>query len=188
MNRATLIGRLGDDPEIKNLRDGGRLCRLSIATSMRWKTRDGEKKEKTEWHRIVIWNEGLVDVADQYLRKGDQVFIEGRIETEKYEDKDGVEKYSTQIVLSGFDSKIELLDNGGGKRNDRDDRDNRRGDSRDDRRGSDRNNDGRNSRSNNDDRRGDTRNDRRDDRRDNGNNEGYSKGGKGSYLDDEIPF
>ena len=115
LNKVLLIGRLGNDPEIKQMQNGKSVARLSVATSENWKDRNsGEKKEKTEWHRVVIFNEGLVNVVQQYLKKGAQIYIEGQLSTNKYTDSNGVEKYSTQIVLQGFNSTLKML--GGGSR------------------------------------------------------------------------
>ena len=110
LNKVFLIGRLGNDPEIKQMSNGKNVARLSLATSDTWKDKNtGEKKEKTEWHRIVIFNEGLVYVVQQYLKKGAQVYIEGQIQTTKYTDNSGQEKYSTQIVLQGYNSTLTML-------------------------------------------------------------------------------
>jgi single-strand DNA-binding protein len=110
LNKVFLIGRLGNDPEIKQMSNGKNVARLSLATSDTWKDKNtGEKKEKTEWHRIVIFNEGLVNVVQQYLKKGAQVYIEGQIQTTKYTDNSGLEKYSTQIVLQGYNSTLTML-------------------------------------------------------------------------------
>lgn len=110
LNKVFLIGRLGNDPEIKQMSNGKNVARLSLATSDTWKDKNtGEKKEKTEWHRIVIFNEGLVNVVQQYLKKGAQVYIEGQIQTTKYMDNSGQEKYSTQIVLQGYNSTLTML-------------------------------------------------------------------------------
>ena len=110
LNKVFLIGRLGNDPEIKQMSNGENVARLSLATSDTWKDKNtGEKKEKTEWHRIVIFNEGLVNVVQQYLKKGAQVYIEGQIQTTKYTDNSGQEKYSTQIVLQGYNSTLTML-------------------------------------------------------------------------------
>ena len=115
LNKVLLIGRLGNDPEIKQMQNGKSVARLSVATSENWKDKNsGEKKEKTEWHRVVIFNEGLVNVVQQYLKKGAQIYIEGQLSTNKYTDSSGVEKYSTQIVLQGFNSTLKML--GGGSR------------------------------------------------------------------------
>ena len=113
LNKVLLIGRLGNDPEVKQMQNGKSVARLSIATSENWKDKNsGEKKEKTEWHRVVIFNEGLVNVVQQYLKKGAQVYIEGQLSTNKYTDNNGQEKYSTQIVLQGYNSTLKML--GGG--------------------------------------------------------------------------
>ena len=111
LNKVLLIGRLGNDPEIKQMQNGKSVARLSVATSESWKDKNtGEKKEKTEWHRVVIFNEGLVSVVQKYLKKGSQVYIEGQLNTNKYTDSNGQEKYSTQIVLQGYSSSLTMLD------------------------------------------------------------------------------
>jgi len=111
LNKVLLIGRLGNDPEIKQMQNGKSVARLSVATSETWKDKNtGEKKEKTEWHRVVIFNEGLVSVVQKYLKKGAQVYIEGQLNTNKYTDSNGQEKYSTQIVLQGYSSSLTMLD------------------------------------------------------------------------------
>lgn len=111
LNKVLLIGRLGNDPEIKQMQNGKNVARLSVATSESWKDKNtGEKKEKTEWHRVVIFNEGLVSVVQKYLKKGAQVYIEGQLNTNKYTDSNGQEKYSTQIVLQGYSSSLTMLD------------------------------------------------------------------------------
>jgi len=118
LNKVLLIGRLGNDPEIKQMSNGKNVARLSVATSETWKDKNsGERKEKTEWHRVVIFNEGLVGVVQQYLKKGSQVYIEGQIQTTKYTDNNGQEKYSTQIILQGYNSTLKMLgsSNSGGK-------------------------------------------------------------------------
>jgi single-strand DNA-binding protein len=111
LNKVLLIGRLGADPEIKQMVNGKSVARLSLATSNTWKDKNtGEKKEKTEWHRIVIFNEGLVNVVQQYVKKGAQVYIEGQLTTRKWRDeKAGVDKYSTEVVLQGFNSSFKIL-------------------------------------------------------------------------------
>ena len=111
LNKVLLIGRLGADPEIKQMVNGKSVARLSLATSNSWKDKNtGEKKEKTEWHRIVIFNEGLVNVVQQYVKKGAQVYIEGELTTRKWKDeKSGTDKYSTEIVLQGFNSSFKIL-------------------------------------------------------------------------------
>jgi len=111
LNKVLLIGRLGADPEVKQMVNGKSVARLSLATSNSWKDKNtGEKKEKTEWHRIVIFNEGLVNVVQQYVKKGAQVYIEGELTTRKWKDeKSGTDKYSTEIVLQGFNSSFKIL-------------------------------------------------------------------------------
>ena len=117
LNKVQLIGRLGADPEIKQMVNGKNVARLSIATSQSWKDKtSGERKEKTEWHRIVIFNEGLVSVVQQYLKKGANVYIEGQLSTRKWKDEaTGQDKYSTEIVLQGYNSNLTMLDSRGGK-------------------------------------------------------------------------
>jgi len=123
LNRAEIIGNLGDDPEIRTLTNGNRVVNMSVATTEKWKGSDGETREKTQWHRIVIWNEGLGKVAEQYLKKGSKVYLAGQIETRKWQDKDGADRYSTEIVLSGFNSQLILLgDPRGGSGERREDR------------------------------------------------------------------
>jgi len=114
LNKVLLIGRLGADPEIKQMVNGKSVARLSLATSQSWKDKNtGERKEKTEWHRVVVFNEGLVNVVQQYLKKGAQVYIEGQIQTTKYTDNNGQEKYSTQVILQGYNSTLTMLGNSG---------------------------------------------------------------------------
>jgi len=117
LNKVLLIGRLGADPEIKQMVNGKSVARLSLATSQSWKDKNtGEKKEKTEWHRIVVFNEGLVNVVQQYLKKGAQVYIEGQLSTRKWKDeKTGQDKYSTEILIQGYNSSLTML--GGGSQN-----------------------------------------------------------------------
>ena len=113
LNKVILIGRLGADPEIKQMTNGKNVARISLATSDTWKDKNtGEKKEKTEWHRIVIFNEGLVNVVQQYLNKGAQIYIEGQLTTRKWKDEQsGQDKYSTEIVLQGYSSTLKMLSN-----------------------------------------------------------------------------
>jgi single-strand DNA-binding protein len=114
VNKVILVGNLGADPEVRNLPSGGKVVNLSIATSERWKDRtSGEQREKTEWHRVVIFSEGLTRVAESYLRKGSKVYIEGQLQTRKWQDQSGQDKYSTEIVLQGFNSNLTLLDGRG---------------------------------------------------------------------------
>ena len=111
LNKVLLIGRLGADPEVKQMVNGKSVARLSLATSNTWKDKNtGEKKEKTEWHRVVIFNEGLVNVVQQYVKKGAQVYIEGHLTTRKWKDeKSGLDRYSTEVVLQGFNSSFKIL-------------------------------------------------------------------------------
>ncbi len=111
LNKVLLIGRLGADPEIKQMVNGKNVARISLATINTWKDKNtGEKKEKTEWHRVVIFNEGLVNVVQQYVKKGAQVYIEGQLTTRKWKDeKSGLDRYSTEVVLQGFNSSFKIL-------------------------------------------------------------------------------
>ena len=115
LNKVMLIGRLGADPEIKQMVNGKNVARLSLATSQSWKDKNsGERKEKTEWHRIVIFNEGLINVVQQYLKKGANVFVEGQLSTRKWKDESsGQDKYSTEIILQGYNSSLTMLDSRG---------------------------------------------------------------------------
>ena len=115
VNKVLLIGRLGADPEIKQMVNGKSVARLSLATSQTWKDKStGEKKEKTEWHRVVVFNEGLVNVVQQYLKKGAQVYIEGQLSTRKWKDEQsGQDKYSTEILIQGYNSSLTMLGGGG---------------------------------------------------------------------------
>jgi single-strand DNA-binding protein len=115
VNKVILVGNLGKDPEIRRTQDGRPIANLSVATSETWRDKaTGERKEKTEWHRVVIFNEGLCKVAEQYLKKGAKVYIEGQLQTRKWTDQSGVEKYSTEVVLQGFNSNLTMLDGRGG--------------------------------------------------------------------------
>ncbi|MBO6489111.1 MAG: single-stranded DNA-binding protein [Pelagibacteraceae bacterium] len=111
LNKVLLIGRLGADPEIKQMVNGKNVARLSLATSQSWKDKNtGEKKQKTEWHRVVIFNEGLVNVVQQYLKKGSQVYIEGQLSTRKWRDEQsGQDKYSTEVLIQGYNSSLTML-------------------------------------------------------------------------------
>ena len=111
LNKVLLIGRLGADPEIKQMVNGKSVARLSLATSQSWKDKNsGEKKEKTEWHRIVVFNEGLVNVVQQYVKKGAQIYVEGQLTTRKWKDEQsGQDKYSTEIVIQGYNSSLTML-------------------------------------------------------------------------------
>ena len=115
VNKVILIGNLGADPEVRRTQDGRPIANLSVATSETWRDKGtGERKEKTEWHRVVIFSEGLAKVAEQYLKKGAKVYIEGQLQTRKWTDQSGVEKYSTEVVLQGFNSNLTMLDGRGG--------------------------------------------------------------------------
>jgi single-strand DNA-binding protein len=114
VNKVILVGHLGNDPEVRNLPSGGKVVNLSVATSERWKDRQsGEQREKTEWHRVVIFSEGLAKVAEQYLRKGSKVYLEGQLQTRKWQDQSGADKYSTEITLQNFNSQMVILDGRG---------------------------------------------------------------------------
>lgn len=111
VNKVILVGNLGRDPEIRQMPSGGSIANLSVATSESWKDRNtGERREKTEWHRVVVFSEGLVRICENYLKKGSKVYIEGQLETRKWTDNSGVEKYTTEIVLRNFNSNLTMLD------------------------------------------------------------------------------
>lgn len=111
VNKAIVVGNLGRDPELRRLQSGDRVATLSLATSEIWRDKaSGERKERTEWHRVVIFNDGLAGVAEQYLRKGSRVYVEGSIQTRKWQDQSGAERYSTEIVLGRFNGQLVLLD------------------------------------------------------------------------------
>lgn len=115
VNKVILIGNLGRDPEARSLNNGGKVVNLSIATSETWRDKNsGERQERTEWHRVVIFNEKLGEVAEKYLKKGSKVYVEGALQTRKWTDKDGVEKYSTEVVLQRFRGELTMLDGKGG--------------------------------------------------------------------------
>ena len=167
VNRVLLIGNLGADPEVKSFQNGGQIANLRIATSESWKDRNtGERQERTEWHSVVISGDGLVGVAERYLRKGSKVYIEGQLRTRKWQDQSGDDRYTTEIVIAGIGGKLVMLDSLNG---------NQSGDGRGERR------------------RG---HDDRDDRRDRGGRSnqrsgdgwGGSSGGWNDDLDDDIPF
>ena len=114
VNKVILIGNLGRDPEVRTFQNGGKVCNLRIATSETWKDRaTGERREKTEWHSVAIFSEGLVRVAEQYLRKGSKVYIEGKLQTRKWQDQSGQDRYSTEVALQGFDATLVMLDGRG---------------------------------------------------------------------------
>ncbi len=115
VNKVILIGNLGKDPEIRRTQDGRPIANLSVATSESWRDKTtGERKEKTEWHRVVVFNEGLCKIIEQYLKKGSKVYLEGALQTRKWTDKEGHDKYSTEVVLQGFNSQLTMLDTRGG--------------------------------------------------------------------------
>lgn len=117
VNKVILIGNLGRDPEVRSFQNGGKVCNLRIATSETWKDRNtGERREKTEWHSVAIFQEGLVRVAEQYLKKGSKVYIEGQLQTRKWQDQSGQDRYSTEVVLQGYGGTLTMLDgrDGGG--------------------------------------------------------------------------
>ncbi len=114
VNKVILVGNLGDDPEVRSLNNGGEVVNMRVATSESWKDRDGNKQERTEWHRVVIFNENLGKVAKSYLRKGSKVYLEGQIQTRKWQDQSGQDRYSTEIVLQRFRGELVLLDSRGG--------------------------------------------------------------------------
>jgi single-strand DNA-binding protein len=201
LNKVQLIGNLGADPEVRSTNNGDKVVSFRIATSETWKDRQGDRQERTEWHNIVIWNENLGGVAEKYLRKGSKIYIEGALQTRKWTDRDGAERYTTEVVLQRFRGEMQMLDT---RRDDDDDRGRDRGRGRDDDRGRDRGRDrgddrGRD-RGRDDDRGRDRRdaaprggNGRDDDRRAEGGGNGGAPGGRNSAqaardLDDEIPF
>ncbi len=115
VNKVILVGNLGRDPEIRSFQNGGRVANLSVATSESWKDRaTGERKEKTEWHRVAIFNDRLVEVVEKYLKKGSKVYIEGQLETRKWTDQQGQERYTTEVVLRQFRGELTMLDGRGG--------------------------------------------------------------------------
>jgi len=120
VNKVIVLGNVGKDPEIRSMQSGSRVCNLSVATSETWKDkRSGERQEKTEWHRITIWPDTLVDIVEKYVRKGDKIYVEGQLETRKWTDNSGAERFSTEIVVRGFGGSITLLGSqrdGGGAR------------------------------------------------------------------------
>ena len=123
VNKVILVGNLGADPEVRKFQNGGSVCNLRVATSESWKDRNtGERRDKTEWHSVAIFSEGLVRVAEQYLRKGSKVYLEGQLETRKWQDQNGNDRYTTEVVLRNFNSSMVMLDGrsgGGGQSFDR---------------------------------------------------------------------
>jgi single-strand DNA-binding protein len=115
VNKVILVGNLGRDPEIRTMQDGNKVANLSVATSESWRDKNsGERREKTEWHRVVVFNDRLVDVIEKYLRKGSKVYLEGQLQTRKWTDQSGVEKYSTEVVLQRYRGELTMLDGRGG--------------------------------------------------------------------------
>lgn len=119
VNKVILIGRLGADPEVRNFANGSKVCNMRVATSETWKDKStGERKEKTEWHTVAIFQEGLVRIAEQYLKKGSNVYIEGKLATRKWQDQSGADRYSTEVVLQGYDGTLTMLDSAGQRSDD----------------------------------------------------------------------
>ena len=113
VNKVILIGNLGRDPEVRTMSSGGRVCNLSVATSDHWRDRNsGERREKTEWHRVVVFNDNLVTVCERYLRKGSKIYLEGQLETRKWQDQSGADRYSTEVVLRPYRGELTMLDGG----------------------------------------------------------------------------
>ncbi len=116
LNKVMLIGNLGADPEVRSFQNGGKVCNLRIATSEQWKDKNtGERKEQTEWHTVSIFSEGLISVCERFLRKGSKVFVEGQLQTRKWQDAQGNDRYSTEVVLRGFNGTLTMLDGPGGQ-------------------------------------------------------------------------
>ena len=116
VNKVILIGNLGADPEVRTFQNGGKVCNLRVATSERWRDRNtGENRERTEWHNVAIFNERLADLAQQYLRKGSKVYLEGQLETRKWQDQSGQDRYTTEVVLRNFKGEMTFLDPAGGQ-------------------------------------------------------------------------
>ncbi len=116
VNKVILVGNLGKDPEVRSMQNGGRVCNLTVATSENWKDKaTGERKEKTEWHRVVIFNDNLTQIAEKYLRKGSKVYIEGALETRRWTDNSGQEKYTTEVVLKQYRGELTMLEGRGGE-------------------------------------------------------------------------
>lgn len=115
VNKVILIGHLGTDPEVRSFQNGNKVCNLRLATTETWKDRNtGEKRERTEWHTVAIFQEGLVRIAEQYLRKGSKIYLEGKLTTRKWQDQSGNDRYSTEVAIQGFDGKLVMLDTRGG--------------------------------------------------------------------------
>jgi single-strand DNA-binding protein len=111
VNRVILLGNVGNDPKINKTQDGRKIATFSLATSEKWKDKNGEQQEKVQWHNIVVFSEGLVGIIERYVKKGSKLFVEGSLQTRKWTGNDGVEKYTTEIVLQGFNNKLEIIDN-----------------------------------------------------------------------------
>lgn len=122
VNKVILIGNVGRDPEIRQSADGRKIVNLSVATSDTWKDKSGERQEKTEWHRVVIFNQGLADIAERYVKKGTKLYVEGSLQTRKWTDNNGIEKYTTEIVLKPYSGNIILLSGGGGNKEEEEER------------------------------------------------------------------
>ena len=123
VNKVILIGNLGRDPEVRSFQNGGKVCNLTLATSENWRDKQsGERRERTEWHRVAIFSEGLVRIAEQYLKKGSKIYIEGQLETRKWQDQSGADRYTTEVVLRNYGSTLTMLDGrnegGGGSQSD----------------------------------------------------------------------
>lgn len=116
LNQCSFIGNLGQDPEVRSFQSGGKVCNLRLAVNEKWKDKDGNRQEKTEWVTVAIFNDGLIGVAEQYLRKGSKVFIQGQMATRKWQDQSGADRYSTEIVLRGFGGILTMLDGPAGER------------------------------------------------------------------------
>ena len=110
LNKVQLIGHLGADPEIRSFQNGGKVCNLRLATTERWKDKDGSQQERTEWHTVAIFSEGLVNVCERFLSKGSKVYVEGQLQTRKWQDQSGADRYSTEVVLRGFGGTLTMLD------------------------------------------------------------------------------
>lgn len=110
LNKVMLIGNLGADPEVRSFQNGGKVCNLRIATTEKWKDKDGTPQERTEWHTVNLFSDGLVNVAERYLKKGSKVYVEGQLQTRKWQDQSGQDRYSTEVVLRGFNSSLVMLD------------------------------------------------------------------------------
>ncbi|MBR1544559.1 MAG: single-stranded DNA-binding protein [Alphaproteobacteria bacterium] len=115
INKVILVGNLGGDPEVRHSQDGNKIVTFNVATSESWKDKSGERKDRTEWHRVVIFSPGLAEVAEKYLKKGSKVYVEGQLRTRKWQDQSGADRYSTEIVLSGFNAYMIMLDKTSGE-------------------------------------------------------------------------